>query len=161
MYMVRINYHGYVPLVVSTSWSFPHSWLITGFVARVTRRVELELTTLPEHMRTHPVFVGVCVARSLVFCVVFGRSIFVLFLLTIMLSVLRFTDYNYHFGIFIHKVYQLSNNKHQYNIIKVSWRFLIFWFDNFLINPYWNYRFVVLQRTLHFNIRSVVSVWVI
>jgi hypothetical protein len=157
--MVRINYHRYVPLVVSTSWSFPHSWLITGFVARVTRRVELELTTLPEHMRTHPVFVGVCVARSLVFCVVFGRSIFVLFLLTIMLSVLRFTDYNYHFGIFIHKVYQL--NKHQYNIIKVSWRFLIFWFDNFLINPYWNYRFVVLQRTLHFNIRSVVSVWVI
>jgi len=26
------NDHGYVPLVVNTSRSFPHSWLITGFV---------------------------------------------------------------------------------------------------------------------------------
>jgi hypothetical protein len=26
------NDHGYVPLVVNTSRSFPHSWLIIGFV---------------------------------------------------------------------------------------------------------------------------------
>ena len=43
--------HGYVPLVVNTSRSFPHSWLITGFVTRLTRRVpvvEQELPTLPD-----------------------------------------------------------------------------------------------------------------
>ena len=47
------NDHGYVPLVVSTSRSFPHLWLITGFVTRLTWRVPLveqELSTLPEHL---------------------------------------------------------------------------------------------------------------
>ena len=40
--------------------SFPHSWLITGFVTRITRRVPLveqELLTLPEHMSSPPVFI--------------------------------------------------------------------------------------------------------
>ena len=44
------NDHGYVPLFVNTSRFFPHSWLITGFVTRLTRRVSLmeqELLTLP------------------------------------------------------------------------------------------------------------------
>jgi hypothetical protein len=62
------NDHGYVPLVVSTSWSFPRSWLITGFVTRLTRHVSLmeqELLTLPEHLGSPPVFSGVCVTRSL------------------------------------------------------------------------------------------------
>ena len=47
------NDNGYVRLVVNTSWSFPHSWLITGFVTRLTRPVllvEQELLTLPEHL---------------------------------------------------------------------------------------------------------------
>jgi hypothetical protein len=35
------NYHEYLPLVVSTSRSFPRSRLITGFVTRLTRRVPL------------------------------------------------------------------------------------------------------------------------
>jgi hypothetical protein len=35
------NDHGYVPLVESTSRSLPHSWLITGFVTRLARRVSL------------------------------------------------------------------------------------------------------------------------
>jgi len=35
------NDHRYVPLVVNTSRSFPHSWLITGFVTRLTLRVPL------------------------------------------------------------------------------------------------------------------------
>ena len=30
---------GYVALVVSASQSFPHSWLMTGYVAKVARRV--------------------------------------------------------------------------------------------------------------------------
>ena len=41
MYSGRLIY-GYIPLVVSTSRSFPHSWIITIFVTRVTRRVPLE-----------------------------------------------------------------------------------------------------------------------
>ena len=55
------NDHGYVPLVVSTSRSFSHSRLITGFVTRLTRRVPLvkqELLTLPEHLSSIPVFSG-------------------------------------------------------------------------------------------------------
>ena len=58
--------------------------------------VEQELLTFPEYLRLPPVIV----ARSLVFCVVFCRSLFVLFLLAIVLSVLRFTDFDYPFGIF-------------------------------------------------------------
>ena len=60
--------------VVSTSRSFPHSRLITGFVSRLTRRVPLveqELLTLQEHMSSPPVFSGVRVTRSLVLLVCF------------------------------------------------------------------------------------------
>ena len=50
----------------------------------------------------HPrILVRVRVTRSLVFCVMFCRSVFVLFLLIIVLSVLpRFTASDYLFGIF-------------------------------------------------------------
>ena len=64
----------YVPLVVNIYRSFLHSWLITGFATRLTRRVQLveqELLTLPQHLSSHPVFSGVCVTRSLVLCVWF------------------------------------------------------------------------------------------
>jgi hypothetical protein len=64
------NDHGYVPFVVCIARSFPHSWLITWFVTRVTRRVPLveqELRTLPEHMSS----------LSLVFCVVFCQPLIV------------------------------------------------------------------------------------
>ena len=52
---VHIPCNGYVPnpLVVSTPQSFPHSWLITGFVTRLARRVSHvveELPILPEHL---------------------------------------------------------------------------------------------------------------
>ena len=78
------NDHRYVPLVVNTFRSFHHSWLINGFVTRVTRRVSLveqKLLTLPEHMGSLLVFSGVRVTRSLDLCVMFCRSLFVLFLL--------------------------------------------------------------------------------
>ena len=68
------NDHGYVLLVISTSRSFPRSWLITRFVTRLTRRVSLveqELATLPEHTSSPPVFSGVRVTRSLVLYVCF------------------------------------------------------------------------------------------
>jgi hypothetical protein len=67
------NDHGYVPLV-NTYRSLTHSWLITVFVTRLTRRlslVEQELLTLPEHLSSPPAFSGVCVIRSLVLCVCF------------------------------------------------------------------------------------------
>jgi hypothetical protein len=70
-----ITDHGYVPpVVINTSRSFPHSWLIIGFVTRLTRRVSLveqEQLTLPGHLSTPTVFGGVRVARSLVLCVCF------------------------------------------------------------------------------------------
>ena len=68
------NDHGYVPLVVKTSRSLPHSRLITGFVTRLTRRVPLveqELLTLQEHLSSPPVFSGVRFTRSLVLYVCF------------------------------------------------------------------------------------------
>jgi hypothetical protein len=62
------------PLVLNTSRSFPHSWLITGFVTRLTRRVSLvehELLTLPEHLSSPLVISGVRVTRSLALYVCF------------------------------------------------------------------------------------------
>ena len=65
---------------------------------------EQELLTLPEHLSSPPDFSVARVARSLVFCVVFCRSLLGLwsfFLLTIVLSVhLQFSASYYSFGIF-------------------------------------------------------------
>jgi len=75
------NDHGYVPFVVITIWTFPHSWLITGFVSRETWRVPLvehDLLTLKEHMSASLVFSGDRVARSWVFYVVFCKLFFIL-----------------------------------------------------------------------------------
>jgi hypothetical protein len=66
--------HGYVPLVVSTSRSFPRSWRITGFVTRLTRWVSLveqELLILPEHLSSPPLLSGVRVTWSLALYVCF------------------------------------------------------------------------------------------
>ena len=68
------NDYGYVPIVLSTSWSFPHSWLITRFGTRLTWRVPLveqEMLTLPEHLSSPSVLSGVRVTQSLVLCVCF------------------------------------------------------------------------------------------
>jgi hypothetical protein len=84
------NGHGYVPLIVSTSRSFPHNDLPL---------VEQELSSLPEHMSSSPVFGGVRVARSLVVCVCFVDRCLSFF--AIVLSVpLRLTDSDYPIGIF-------------------------------------------------------------
>jgi len=67
--------------ICRTSRSFPHSWLFTGFVTRVTRRVPLaehELLTIPKHLCSLPDFSGVRVGWSLVFYVAFCRLLFVL-----------------------------------------------------------------------------------
>ena len=63
------NDHVYVPLVIIIIRSiFPHAWLITGFVRRVTRR-------MPQVEQELPIFSGVRVARSSVSCVMFYRSL--------------------------------------------------------------------------------------
>ena len=76
------------------------SWLITGFVVRLTPRVPVvkqELLTLAEHMSSPAVLSGVRVTQSLVVCVCFVDRC----LSTIVLSVhLRLTDSDYPFGIF-------------------------------------------------------------
>jgi hypothetical protein len=78
------------------------------FVTRVTRRVlltEQELLSHPKHPRWPLVFSGVCVARSLVFNVLFNRSLIVplsiFFFFAIVLSaLLRFMGFGYTFCIF-------------------------------------------------------------
>jgi hypothetical protein len=61
--------------------------------------VDQELLTHPEHMSSPSDSSGVRVTRSLVICVMFCRSMFVLLLLSIVVSVLlQFTDSNFPFG---------------------------------------------------------------
>jgi hypothetical protein len=96
----------YIYFVLRTVWISMHNEhhknrLITGFIARFTRRVlpvEQELPTPLEHLNSPPVFSGVRVTRSLVLCVCFvNRCLsFCTFLLAIVLSVLlRYTDSDY------------------------------------------------------------------
>jgi hypothetical protein len=71
------NDYGYVPVVVIAIWLFPHSWYITGFVAKVTwwvPLVEQKLLTYPEHINSSAVYSGIGV-----FCVVFCKLFFVPF----------------------------------------------------------------------------------
>ena len=64
--------------------------------------MEQELPTLPEHLFFPSIFSGVGVTRFLVLCVCLADRYlsFVLFLLAIVLSVLRFTNSDYFLGIF-------------------------------------------------------------
>jgi hypothetical protein len=68
------NDHGYVPLVVNISRSFPHSWLITECVTRLTQwmpLVEEELPSLPEH-HSSPRLLVVFVLKKI--CLSFSQS---------------------------------------------------------------------------------------
>jgi hypothetical protein len=70
----------YIVFVVNTFRSFPRSWLITGFVSRLTQRVSLveqELLTLPKDLSSPPVFSGVRVTRSLVWYIYIVDPLFV------------------------------------------------------------------------------------
>jgi hypothetical protein len=65
----------------STSRSFPHWWLITRFIDRLTRRIPLvepELLTLPEHLSSPPVFNWVSWYSIFSFLCLLCRSLFVL-----------------------------------------------------------------------------------
>ena len=63
------NDHWYVPLIVNTSRPFPHSWVSTRFVTRLTQRVSLveqELLTFSEHLSSSPVDSGIRITQTLV-----------------------------------------------------------------------------------------------
>ena len=63
--------------VAITIRSFPHSWLITGFVTIVTRRVphvEQEVNNIQAHMSSTPYLGGVRIARPCGFYVMFYTS---------------------------------------------------------------------------------------
>ena len=118
----------------------------------------VSVLTLPEHMSSPPLFNLICVARSLVFCVVFCRSLFVLFFWVIMLSVLRrFTYSDYLFGIFKHFYsfwYSLTFIKTYPIVLWISQQTL-----KFTINPYLPIvgiqlktgRFLVVSLSWHHN----------
>ena len=58
------NAHGYFPLVVITSQSFPYSWFSTGFVRILTRQVRFvkqELPTLPDRGSCSAIFCFMCI----------------------------------------------------------------------------------------------------
>ena len=96
------NDHIFFPLVVSTSQSVIYSWLITGFVTRVTRHVlhvEQELFCPAEHMSSRPDQWCLCCFIFSFMCM-FCRSLIVSVLLVIVLSVLRFPDSDWAFCIF-------------------------------------------------------------
>ena len=65
-------------------------------------RVATSGLTISKHQISSPVFRGVRVVPSFVLCVVFSRPLIVcvVFHLAIILSILRFTDSDHHFGIF-------------------------------------------------------------
>jgi hypothetical protein len=58
--------HWYVPLFVSNSRSFPHSWLITGFVAWVKRRVPVVEQELQHSKLIYGYFTGIIQRMALV-----------------------------------------------------------------------------------------------
>ena len=92
--------------------SCPHSWLYHWVYnkTRLVPHVEQTLLTIKEHLSSPAVFSGISLAWSLVSCVVFCRSLSVLFLLPlnclsfdlrllIILWYLRFTASDYTFDI--------------------------------------------------------------
>ena len=109
---------------------------------RVMSKYLRKCQPFPEHMSSSPVSVWFVLLRSLVFCVVFCTSLFVLFLLCIVLSVLRrCTIYDYPFGIF--KLFFL-NLIYSY----LTWKFLLLCYYTRVFNK------IVLNR-LNWNLKRL------
>ena len=105
--------HICVLFIVITTWSFLHLWIFFGFVTRVTRVPYVEQELLINSSGAHeftPFLSGLRVARSLYFCIVFCRLLFIFFLFAIVLSFLRLTASDYPFSIF--KLF-FDHNKHR------------------------------------------------
>ena len=88
-------------IYVLVSNTIPFQMMFVSFNSNTTVSLtEHELITLPEHLSSAPVYSGVRIARSFVFFVVFCRSLLVLFLLTIVFSIMRCKASDYPFDIF-------------------------------------------------------------
>ena len=127
------DHHGYVPFI-TIPFSFSLSSLVTEFATRVTwwmQHVEQEMLAHPENLSSHPVFLGsyysifsfLSIGLHTIVCP------FVLFLLSIVLSVLPFTASDYPFDIF--KLFFLSSADYLYIRFNVGFYFLFFlnWFQ--------------------------------
>ena len=68
---------GVVMLHTTRQWCCYTLWNFVWLTRRIPL-VEQELLTLPEHLSSSPVFSGARVTRSLVLCVIFCRSLFLL-----------------------------------------------------------------------------------
>jgi hypothetical protein len=120
------NDHEYVLRVVNTSRSFPNSWLITGFVTRVTRLVSLVQQDCPLFRSTW-VHHRLLVAGSVVSRVMFCRLLFVVCSVVlchwaIVLSVLRYTASGYPFGIFKTFLWQFMHCNNQGHLKEFNYR---------------------------------------
>jgi len=88
-------------------------------VCILCRSLHYDVETLPEHRSSSPVFSALRVAQSLVFCVVFCRSMIVLSIFAIVLSViLRFAASDYPFGIF-NLLYRLTLPEHLFQYVLI------------------------------------------
>jgi hypothetical protein len=130
-------------LHLSNCRSFPHSWLITGFVTRVTRRVPLveqEQLTPSEQLSSPPVISVVRVTRSLVLCVCFVDSC---------LSFCPFSFGNcvvcpsFIYGFWLHLgIFKLFFLLFFYFVLMPQ-----YWQTDFILNPVWYFcLFLVLFR---------------
>ena len=84
MYVICIHLRILVSTISMSDEDTKEAIRIRSCRLTVTRRVshvEQKLVTLPEHLRLPSIFSGVRVARSLIFWVMFCRSLFVVFLL--------------------------------------------------------------------------------
>jgi hypothetical protein len=114
--------HWYVPLVVITAWFCTSSFMTYHLVCNKSNTTcatcVTETFSVSERMRWPQVLNEVRIARSIVFCGVFCRSLFVSFHLAKGLSVrLWFTASDYPIGIF--EMFIQSTNEHVVIIILV------------------------------------------
>ena len=81
LYNVWTVYRTWLVLICWTNdIKYRNTWKVHFAIARIQVNVEQELLlSLLEHLSSPLVFIGVRVAQSLVFCVVFCRSLFVFF----------------------------------------------------------------------------------
>jgi hypothetical protein len=106
-------------------------WKYSNMCTRVTTRwlplVGEELLTIPEHLSSPPVFSGIRVTRSLVFCVMFCRSLFVSFVLFLwpLCCLSLFTHSDYPFGIF--KLFLTFFTQYTKSLVKIKEQILSYY----------------------------------
>ena len=79
MYVIYIYYVYWCPSKKTCNWTTWTTYqMVFVLVKCITSLIEQKLITIPEHPTSSPIFSGVRVSQSLVVCVAFCRSLFVL-----------------------------------------------------------------------------------